>query len=705
MNVGYQSSKANIYQKMARLGIFRKLLYVAVFLLLLRLFWVNRHWLLTTQVNPNGNARSLLHGLAKHNQAQNMDNNDKPKAEPMMSAGIQQSGMRTGLVAEGKHFYMDGQPIRILSGSFHYFRTPPAYWKDRLYKMKAAGLNTITTYIPWNLHEKTQGNIILDGKWNNIGKFIQEVEEVGLYLIIRPGPFICAEWEFGGLPYWLLRDPNMRVRTSYQPYLNAVERYFNKLLPLLGNYLYTKEKGPIVALQIENEYGSYSDDKEYLLFLQKLYQKFDLYVLHFTSDGSFGLIPGSVPSALKTINFVKNPEKNLRNLTIIQPNKPLFVAEFWSGWFDHWTEKHHAYGAGDLKESVKTILSMGSSINFYMFVGGSNWGFWSGANAKMNSPQYMPTVTSYDYDAPISEAGDLTAKYSALRYLFHELKLVGDLPEIPLETPKASYGVIKMTHCLGLEDLVGILDPSDIKNLSYVSPMEKLDINNNNGQGYGWIMYETKIKKGQKLTFNGEIRDRAQIFLNGKEVAVLNWTESNAHVLLDSSTMGETNTLAVLVENMGRANFRPPVMKTLVFEKQFKGILGDVSFDGKKIAHWQHIPLEFCDVFRKNLLKTKIWKNIVEIQGPAIYRGNLKITGPPKDTFISTEGWSKGIVMINSVNLGRYWSVGPQGTIYVPAPLLKEGDNSVMLFELHSANGDKSVAFLDHPILQIAQKI
>lgn len=594
-----------------------------------------------------------------------------------------------GLTVGESSFFFDGTPFRILGGSFHYFRTHPDQWSDRLAKMKAAGLNVVTTYVPWNMHETTRGRVEFTGIFD-LRSFIELVHKMGFLMIVRPGPYICAEWEFGGLPSWLLHDRNMSVRTSkYQPFLDSVKDYFDRLLPLLARHTY-KNGGPIVAFQIENEFGSYGHDNDYMLFLKSLYEKHGLNELYFTSDGEEHLREGSIPGVLQTVNFNKDPLVPMKALKTFQPNKPLMVTEFWPGWFDHWDEDHHRMPVREFVQKVDAILSMNASINFYMFTGGTNFGFWNGANAGGRAD--LSTITSYDYDALISESGDVhPMKYEALRQLLVKHNLISTpLPLIPQNSPKVALGEVSIKESLQFEDLIKNL-PNQPSVLMSPVFMEFLDINEGSGQSFGWILYRSTFKSGKSLRLKGMLQYRGQVFLNGKLLKII---RSNERKILDVSLqlnapLKEQNVLDILVENMGRVNY-----KELNGERC--GFHGTVELDEKILSPWEHFSLDFSDDFVRKTKKSELWQSFKVEQSPALYRTYVS-TNTVEDTFLDMSFWTKGIVLINGFNVGRYWNVGPQQTLYIPKPLLRQGSNEVIVFELEKAA--EKVSFISKPIL------
>ena len=569
------------------------------------------------------------------------------------------------LTISGNQFLLNNEPFRILSGALHYFRVVPEYWRDRLEKMRAFGLNTVETYVAWNLHEPRPGEFHFDGGLDLV-RFIETAAEVGLKVILRPGPYICSEWDFGGLPAWLLKDPTMQVRCIYPPYLAAVDRYFDALLsrltPLLGSH-----GGPIIAVQVENEYGGYGNDQRYLQYLVNGFRARGIDALLFTSDGPRDgqQQGGGIPGVLRTVNFAFDANEALAKLREYQPESPLMVTEFWSGWFDHWGEAHHlsADSSDSIERSVQTlddILAAGASVNFYMFHGGTNFGFMNGANLEVTG--YRSTVTSYDYAAPLDECGDPSLRYAAYRAV---LRKYAAAPETPIvrSAPKRAYGTIELRESVGLFDALNVLSR---KHTSVTpDPMEFFD------QDYGFILYRTHISgpRPEGMLYAHEVRDRAQVFVDGRPIGVLERETGDETLSLEIPPQGST--LDLLVENLGRVNFGPGLMDR-------KGIVGSVTFAGQVLFNWEVYPLTLND------LSGLTFTAAPATEGPRLYRGTFEVD-EAADTFLALPGWTKGVAWINGFNLGRYWRRGPQQTLYVPAPLLKRGENEIVLFELHNA--------------------
>uniref|UniRef100_A0A8C6KUB1 Beta-galactosidase n=1 Tax=Nothobranchius furzeri TaxID=105023 RepID=A0A8C6KUB1_NOTFU len=497
-----------------------------------------------------------------------------------------------GLRADSSQFTLEKRPLRILGGSVHYFRVPRAYWEDRLLKMKACGLNTLTTYVPWNLHEPERGRFDFEDQLD-LEAYLRLAASLGLWVILRPGPYICAEWDLGGLPSWLLRDEKMKLRTTYSGFTDAASSFFDQLIRRVVPLQYS-QGGPIIAVQVENEYGSYAEDDKYMPFIKEALLSRGITELLLTSDNRNGLKLGAVKGALETLNFQKLDLDVIKYLDEIQPQKPKMVMEYWSGWFDLWGGLHHVYTSEDMIPVVTEILKLDLSINLYMFHGGTNFGFMNGALA-VGIPAPKPVITSYDYDAPLSE---------------------------PLKSEKPLN-------------------------------MENLPVNNNNGQSYGYTLYETTITGGGLLNSKNNIKDRALTFLA-------------AHVSCIFVLKGR-RTLSFLVENCGRVNYG----KTL--DEQRKGLVGDIELNAHVLRGFTIHSLEMKPSFTSGH-----WASVPQRPSfPAFFLARLYVNSSPKDTFIKLPGWSKGVVFLNGKNLGRYWSVGPQQTLYVPGPWLHRGDNQV----------------------------
>lgn len=565
------------------------------------------------------------------------------------------------LTYDSSGFYLDGKPYTIISGTIHYFRVIPEYWRDRLEKLKACGFNTLETYVAWNIHERREGEFDFSGGADLEG-FVSIAEELGLNVILRPGPYICAEWDMGGLPSWLLNYSDIKLRCYNELYLEKVRSYMTAVFEQLRGH-FGKDGGAIIAVQIENEYGSYGDDKRYLRALADMYHELGCEELLFTSDGDEKLMlsGGTLPEYLATCNFGSSPETAFASLREFRPDCPYMCCEFWNGWYDTWYTEHHTRDDLDAAEVFGRMLDMGASVNFYMFCGGTNFGMHSGAN---QNEFYTPTVTSYDYDAVLSEAGDITPKYMAIRDQIE--KHFGALPELKVKnTEKRSYGKLRLTSSVALFDKLDKLSVP-VEN-SYPMTMEQL------GGDFGFVLYSSEIEGPfeEHAIVIDDPRDRCMIFTDGKFRGVIEKTRRNDEVRI-SAKAGEKIKLDILVENMGRINYGP-------MTGDRKGIVAGIRLERRYHFGWtmRYLSME-------NLIGADLFSENASSFGeyPSIMHGTLTIDDEPADTFVSLDGFTKGIVEVNGFNIGRYWNVGPQKTLYLPAPLLRRGDNDIVVFEL-----------------------
>lgn len=583
---------------------------------------------------------------------------------------------------EKEKFLLNGEEFTVISGAIHYFRTVPESWEDRLKKLKACGFNTVETYTSWNLHERREGEFDFSGILD-IERFIETAEKTGLYVIIRPGPYICAEWDLGGLPSWLLSYPDIALRCNDPLYLSKVEPYYKELFSRIRPHLCTNG-GNVIMVQVENEYGSYGNDKEYLRYIVDLYRQNGINCLLFTSDGAcdFMLGGGTLPEILAVANFGSGVKDQLLYLKEFQGERPLMCGEFWCGWFDHWYEEHtFQRSPEDILSNLDEFFEIGASFNFYMFHGGTNFGFCNGANHT--GTLYQPTVTSYDYAAPLTEAGDLTPLYFAMREHIHR-KTGRELPELDVKnSDKKAYGEVKLTKKADLFDNIEKLS-RPIKS-AFPKTMEQL------GQDFGYILYKTTLRDPfTDLPLIAKIHDRALFFLNGKRIGIRERSRRNDEIIL-SLGRNETAELMILVENMGRVNYGTKLMDR-------KGILDGVRLGQQFHYGWEMYPLTMDDLSELSFedIYDESFVNCENTNAPTFYRGEFTINDDVCDTFIRPEGFTKGFCVINGFNLGRFYNpAGPQRSLYVPASVLVKGKNTVTVFESDGINGREASVFFD----------
>ncbi|NEA76953.1 beta-galactosidase family protein [Streptomyces sp. SID13588] len=568
-------------------------------------------------------------------------------------------------------FRLDGAPFQILSGGLHYFRVHPAQWADRLHKARLMGLNTVETYVPWNLHEPRPDSFRMDGELD-LPAFLDLAAAEGLHVLLRPGPYICAEWEGGGLPSWLLAEQDIALRSRDPRFLSALDRYLAQLLTPLQPYLATRG-GPVLAVQVENEYGAYGDDTAYLEHLAATLRRCGVDVPLFTCDQPADLERGALPGVLATANFGSRSAQSLAALRAHQPAGPLLCAEFWNGWFDRWGAHHVIRDPAQAAQELDELLATGASVNFYMFHGGTNFGFTNGANDKHT---YRPTITSYDYDAPLDEAGDPTEKFTAFRRV---LAKYAPVPAEPVPHPGAKLA----PHTIALTDSASLLacaaDLGDAVASERPLTMEEL------GQDFGFVLYETALPAaGPVLLEVEQVRDRAQGFLDGLPIGVL---ERENHERAIAFTVPRAGTvLSVLVENQGRVNYGPGIHDR-------KGLLGAILLDGSALTGWCSRPLPLTSLTQLPFTNTTTTPT-----GPTFHRGTVDLA-EPADTFLHLRGWRKGNAWVNGFALGRYWSRGPQGSLYVPKPVLRAGANEIVVLELHAAHRPRTVELRPTPDL------
>ena len=588
---------------------------------------------------------------------------------PLLGAPWLKSAPAHTFGVQGDQFVLDGKPLVIRSGAMHYPRVPRAYWRDRMRKMRALGLNTLETYVFWNLHEPQPGKFDFTGNLD-LAEYIRTAQTEGLWVLLRPGPYICSEWDFGGFPSWLLAS-DMKVRSKDPEFLRAAARYVARVGKETAPLQITRG-GPILMVQVENEYGSFGSDHEYMAAIRHMIRDAGFDVTLYTSDGSGknNLAGGTLDDTLSVINFgdTSNPEREFANFASFRQNVPRMCGEFWAGWFDHWGEKHHTTAASRTAAGLDWMLSRGISCNLYMVHGGTSFGYMSGANF---SRVYEPDISSYDYDSPLDEAGRPTAKFEALRQVIRKYLPEGtQLPDLPAALPLIEIPRFELHETCPVTARLGnaVRSPQPL-------PMEKI------GQGYGFILYRKHIAAAAKGTLEiTEARDFAVVSQGEKHFGTLDRRKQQNKLDVEL-TAGAP--LDILVENMGRVNFGP----RLVNDR--KGISEKVTLNGEELKDWDIYPLPFTAPMKLPFAKKAA-------TGPALYRGTFHLA-EVGDTFLDMRGWGKGVAWVNGHNLGRYWRVGPQQSLFVPAPWLKRGENEIIVLDLLEG-GERAIAGGKNPI-------
>jgi beta-galactosidase len=601
-------------------------------------------------------------------------------SDPLHQALAEQ--VTTGsLVVKDGQFLKNGHPHQILSGEIHYARIPRSYWQDRLKKAKAMGLNTVSVYVFWNLHEPRRGVYDFTGNLD-VAEFIRIAQQEGLDVLLRPGPYACAEWELGGYPAWLIKDPAMVLRSNTPAFMEAVKAWMTRLGKELAS-LQSGRGGPIIGVQLENEYGSFGSDKEYLSHLRDIFlQSGFTDALMYTVDGIEQLQNGTLPGVLALGNFGPgNAKDNFAKLSTFEPGKPLMSGEYWVGWYDKWGVKHSVVDHKKVLEEYEWMLKQGYSVNIYMFHGGTTFGFMNGAN--IDKGVYHPAVNSYDYNSPLDESGRPTKLYYDLRdtiarHNYGENRDESTLPAVPDSPETISIPQFTLTESASLwESLPPPTFTSEPKSMEEV------------GQSYGYILYRTIIAKPVhgELVF-GQIHDYAQIYVNGTLAGTIDRRLHQDRVSVDIAN--ENTRLDVLVENSGRVNYGDGIR----FE--WKGIRSRVMLEGQAVTNWKMYSLPLDNINTLNFSETH--KATVDSPlGPTFYRGYFSLD-TPSDTFLDMRTMKKGVVWVNGHLLSRFWDIGPQQTLYVPGPWLRSGKNSVVVFDLFPQPGS-TLRGLKFPLL------
>ncbi|OUP36997.1 beta-galactosidase [Bacteroides sp. An19] len=588
----------------------------------------------------------------------------------------------SGTFEAGKgSFLLNGEPFVVKAAELHYPRIPRAYWEHRIKQCKALGMNTICLYVFWNFHEEKPGEFDFTGQ-KDLAEFCRLCQKNDMYVILRPGPYVCAEWEMGGLPWWLLKKKDIRLRED-DPYFLERVAIFEKEVANQVAGLTIQKGGPIIMVQVENEYGSYGESKEYVTKIRDIVRENFGDVTLFQCDWASNFQLNALDDLVWTMNFGTgaNIDEQFAPLKKVRPDSPLMCSEFWSGWFDKWGANHETRAADDMIAGIDEMLSKGISFSLYMTHGGTNWGHWAGAN----SPGFAPDVTSYDYDAPISESGKITPKYEKLRETLAKYMDGKKQAKVPDDIPTISVPAFEFTEVAPL--FANLPEP---KSDDTIRTMEEYD------QGFGSILYRTtlpKIDRSATLTVT-EAHDYAQIFIDGKYIGKLD--RRNGEKQLDIPACAEGAQLDILVEAMGRINFGRAI-------KDFKGITEKVELKNggrtTELKGWKVYNLKDRYEEYKGL-KFEPLKSVKDAQGqrvPGCYRATFHVE-KPGDTFLNFETWGKGLVYVNGYGIGRIWEIGPQQTLYVPGCWLKEGENEILVFDIVGPKEARTEG-LEEPIL------
>lgn len=592
-----------------------------------------------------------------------------------------------------KTFLLNGKPFVVKAAELHYPRIPRAYWEHRIKMCKALGMNTVCLYVFWNIHEQEEGKFDFTGN-NDVAAFCRLAQKNGMYVIVRPGPYVCAEWEMGGLPWWLLKKKDIRLREQDPYFMQRVEIFEKEVGKQLAP-LTIQNGGPIIMVQVENEYGSYGKDKPYVSAIRDIVRKsgFDKVSL-FQCDWSSNFLNNGLEDLTWTMNFGTgaNIDQQFKRLGEVRPNAPKMCSEFWSGWFDKWGARHETRPAKDMVEGMDEMLSKGISFSLYMTHGGTSFGHWAGAN----SPGFQPDVTSYDYDAPINEYGHTTPKYFELREMMAKHNDGKKLPAVPkAPMPLVSVPTFKFTE---YKPLIYGYTKKTVEQAP--KTFEEYDM------GWGTMTYVVSLPANDKpSTLTGEFHDFALVYLDNKYIGKIDRVKNEKS--LDLPAMPDSGKLTIVVEGMGRINFGRAI-------KDYKGIVGNVTITSQspygeitlKPTAWTQlaIPDDYQNAVKalsgNSMADAELKETVAKAHPDAVikidpwgeskagyYRGyfNLKKVG---DTFINMEAFGKGQVYVNGHALGRFWQIGPQQTLYLPGCWLKKGKNEVIVLDVVGPKGE-----------------
>ena len=573
------------------------------------------------------------------------------------------------------HFMLDGKPFQIRCGELHFARIPKEYWRHRIQMMKALGMNTICAYLFWNFHERTPGVFKWDGE-ADVAEFCKMAQEEGLWVILRPGPYVCAEWEMGGLPWWLLKNDSIKLRTKDPLYINAAQSYLKEVGRVLGPMQITNG-GPIIMVQVENEYGFFADDAEFMGLMRNALIDAGFNVPLFDCNPAQYLKVSYRKDLFPVVNFGSNPEEGFKALREILPEGPLMCGEFYSGWFDTWGSPHTFGNTDQYLKDMEYMLKTGASFSIYMAHGGTTFGFWSGADRP-----FKPDASSYDYGAPVSEAGWTTDKFFETRNLISKYLMPGEpsLPEPPAPNPAAAFPSFRLTKFAPLfNNLPSPIITSNPKTMEYYD------------QARGSILYRTILPAGPEYIFKTDaVHDFAWVFMDGKKLGIMDRRKRNFKIVIPKRD--KETAIDILVHTTGRINFGPEVHDR-------KGLIEPIQFLNKDnkiipVKEWQIFNLSYDD----NMLNNLKFENAESVQSvPGIWEGEISLD-KIGDVFLDVSKWGRGVVWVNGYCLGRYWNIGPTQTMYLPAPWLKKGINEVLVLDVIGPE-EPILQGLDKPIL------
>ena len=569
-------------------------------------------------------------------------------------------------------FLLDNQRFQIRCGEIHAPRVPREYWRHRLQMSKAMGLNTVCAYLFWNMHEPRPGQFEWSGQ-ADAAEFCRIAQEQGLWVILRPGPYSCAEWEMGGFPWWLLKDEDIQLRTRDPRYMTAAKRYLREVGRVLGPLQVTKS-GPILMVQVENEYGFFGKDAAYMGELRQALLDAGFDVPLFDCNPPQHLKDGFRADLFPVVNFGSDPASGFKALRAVLPKGPLMCGEFYPGWFDTWGAPHHTGDTARYLADLEYMLKAGASFSIYMAHGGTTFGFWTGADRP-----FKPDTSSYDYDAPISEAGWATDKFFKTRELFGRYLLPGEtMPEPAARNPVMRIAPVEAAACAPLRENL----PAGVKDTK-PRTMEQYD------QGYGCILYRTMLPPGPEAILEAKaVHDIGEVFVDGKRIGIMDRRSSKFSLRLPQRDSPQT--LDVLVEAMGRVNFGAEVHDRKGLHEPVT--LRPTNGQSVELTNWQVFTLPLDDAMRAGLRFGS-----PKLGEPAFWRASLRVN-EPHDTFLDMRTWSKGFLWVNGHNLGRFWNIGPQQTMYLPGPWLKRGENEVLILDLFGPE-KPLIAGLEQPIL------